>query len=107
MALGDIGKHFPDTSKEFENISSLILLDKVMQLWKKSSLTLTHADLTIICQKPKISPYTEQIKKNICRLLGLNENQVNVKATTEEGLGFTGNLQGIKAVALVSAVKMP
>lgn len=106
MAMGDIGKHFPDTSKEFENISSLILLDKVMELWKKSSLTLTHADLTIICQKPKISPYTEQIKKNICRLLGLSENQVNVKATTEEGLGFTGNLQGIKAVALVSAVKM-
>lgn len=106
MALGDIGKHFPDTSKEFENISSLILLDRVMELWKKSSLTLTHADLTVICQKPKISPYTEQIKKNICRLLGLSENQVNVKATTEEGLGFTGNLQGIKAVALVSAVKM-
>lgn len=106
MAMGDIGKHFPDSSSEFENISSLILLDKVMELWKKSSLTLTHADLTIICQKPKISPYTEQIKKNICRLLGLSENQVNVKATTEEGLGFTGNLQGIKAAALVSAVKM-
>lgn len=106
MAEGDIGKHFPDTSKEFENISSLILLDKVMELWKKTSLTLTHVDLTIICQKPKISPYTEQIKKNICRLLGLSENQVNVKATTEEGLGFTGNLQGIKAAALVSAVKM-
>lgn len=106
MAMGDIGKHFPDTSSEFENISSLILLDKVMELWKKSSLTLTHADLTVICQKPKISPYTEQIKKNICRLLGLSENQVNVKATTEEGLGFTGNLQGIKAVALVSAVKI-
>lgn len=106
MAMGDIGKHFPDTSSEFENISSLILLDNVMELWKKSSLTLTHADLTIICQKPKISPYTEQIKKNMCRLLGLSEKQVNVKATTEEGLGFTGNLQGIKAVALVSAVKM-
>ncbi len=106
MAAGDIGKHFPDTSKEFENISSLILLDKVMQLWNKTSLTLTHVDLTIICQKPKISTYTEQIKKNMCRLLGLSENQVNVKATTEEGLGFTGNLQGIKAVALVSAVKM-
>ncbi len=106
MALGDIGRHFPDTSKEFENISSLILLDKVMQMWNKSKLTLTHADLTIICQKPKIAPYTEQIKKNMCRLLGLTEEQINVKATTEEGLGFTGNLQGIKAVALVSAVKI-
>lgn len=106
MAAGDIGRHFPDTSSEFENISSLILLDKVMELWKKSALTLTHADVTVICQKPKISPYTEQIKKNICRLLSLSEDQVNVKASTEEGLGFTGNLQGIKAVALVSAVKM-
>lgn len=106
MAMGDIGKLFPDTSKEFKNISSLILLDKVTELWKKTSLTLTHVDLTVICQKPKISPYTEQIKKNICRLLGLAENQVNVKATTEEGLGFTGNLQGIKAAALVSAIKM-
>lgn len=106
MAKGDIGKHFPDTDKEFENISSLILLDRVMQLWNKTKLTLTHADLSIICQKPKISPYTEQIKKNMCRLLGLSDEQVNVKATTEEGLGFTGNLQGIKAVALVSAIKM-
>lgn len=105
MAEGDIGRHFPDTSKDFENISSLILLDKVMELWKQKNLALTHADLTVICQKPKILPYVGQIKKNICRLLGLSENQVNVKATTEEGLGFTGSLQGIKAVALVSAVK--
>lgn len=105
MAEGDIGRHFPDTKKEFENISSLILLDKVMELWKQKNLTLTHADLTVICQKPKILPYAAEIKKNICRLLGLSENQVNVKATTEEGLGFTGSLQGIKAVALVSAVR--
>lgn len=106
MAEGDIGKHFPDSSKEFENISSLILLDKVMEKWKQSKLQLSHVDLTVICQKPKISPYTVQIKKNICRLLSLSENQVNIKATTEEGLGFTGNSQGIKAVALVSAVKI-
>ena len=106
MGEGDIGRHFPDTSKEFDNISSLILLDKVMELWKQKDLVLTHADLTVICQKPKILPYAAQIKKNICRLLGLAEHQVNVKATTEEGLGFTGAVQGIKAVALVSAVKM-
>ncbi len=77
-----------------------------MDKWKQSKLLLSHVDLTVICQKPKISPYTAQIKKNICRLLSLSENQVNIKATTEEGLGFTGNLQGIKAVALVSAVKI-
>lgn len=105
MCEGDIGRHFPDTDKEFESISSLILLDKVMQMWKQKNLMLCHADLTLICQKPKISPYTDQIKKNMARLLGLAENQVNVKATTEEGLGFTGSLQGIKAVALVSAIK--
>lgn len=105
MAEGDIGKHFPDTDKNFENISSLILLDKVMDLWKQKNLVLTHADLTVICQKPKILPYVPQIKKNICRLLNLSENQVNIKATTEEGLGFTGAMQGIKAVALVSALK--
>lgn len=105
MADGDIGHYFPDTDKQYENISSLILLDKVMDKWKKSSLQLCHVDLTIICQKPKIAPYVLQIKKNMCRLLQLSETQVNVKATTEEGLGFTGQLQGIKAVALVSAIK--
>ncbi len=105
MADGDIGHYFPDTDKQYENISSLILLDKVLTKWKNSSLTLCHVDLTIICQKPKIAPYVSQIKKNMCRLLQLSESQVNVKATTEEGLGFTGQLQGIKAVALVSAIK--
>ena len=105
MADGDIGHYFPDTDKKYENISSLILLDKVLDKWKNSSLKLCHVDLTIICQKPKIAPYITQIKKNMCRILQLSDTQINVKATTEEGLGFTGQLQGIKAVALVSAIK--
>ncbi len=105
MCLGDIGTHFPDTDSKYQNISSSLLLDHVMGLWKKSNLTLCHVDLTVITQKPKISPFTKEITKNIARLLSICPSCVNTKATTEEKLGFTGEGKGIKAVALVSALK--
>ncbi len=105
LCLGDIGTLFPDTDPKYENISSLILLDKVMTIWKQHKLELCHVDLTVITQSPKISPHANEIKKNIARLLEVNLDMINVKATTEEKLGFTGQKLGIKAVALVSALK--
>ncbi len=102
---GDIGKHFPDNDPNFDNVSSAILLDKVLTLLMKNDklITLTHVDITIIAQEPRISPYTAQIHKTLANLLSLPMDKVNIKATTEEKLGFTGELKGIKAVALVSA----
>jgi 2-C-methyl-D-erythritol 4-phosphate cytidylyltransferase/2-C-methyl-D-erythritol 2,4-cyclodiphosphate synthase len=72
---------------------------------QKENLVLTHIDLTIVAQVPKLAPYKEQIKKNIAGLTGLRPDQINVKATTEEGLGFTGSKKGIKAIAVVTAIK--
>lgn len=103
-AAGDIGKHFPDSSANFDNIDSAILLDEVLRMAQQAGLRLVHADLTIITQKPRITPHRDAIRANIARLLGLPGGSVNVKATTEEGLGFTGAGEGIKAVALVTAL---
>jgi len=103
--LGDIGLHFPDTCKDYENISSAVLLEKVLQLIGQAEITPIQLDLTIICQIPKIKPHRDAIQKNISRLLRLNKKYVNIKATTEEGLGFTGAKEGIKAVAIITALR--
>ncbi len=103
IGAGDIGQHFPDSDAQYDNISSAILLDKVLDLLKSKPIELLHVDITIIAQEPKISPYTIQIKKAIAQLLSLELDMVNIKATTEEKLGFTGQVQGIKVVSLVSA----
>lgn len=95
--LGDIGQHFPDTDNKFENISSVILLDKVVSLLQDENIVIRHVDATIIAQKPRLSSYRQEIRTNLARLLSLEEQHVNIKATTEEGLGFTGRLEGIKA----------
>lgn len=105
MGDGDIGEHFPDSSAEFDNISSGVLLNEVLDKFLQRGYTLTHVDLTIIAQVPRLVPWKTQIKKNICRLLKLEQHQVNVKATTEEKLGFTGEKKGIKAVATVTALR--
>ena len=104
-SLGDIGQHFPDASAEFENISSAVLLARVQDMLHAAQVRITHTDVTIITQIPKISPHREAIRRNVARLLGLDIAFVNVKATTEEGLGFTGAKEGIKALAQVSAVR--
>lgn len=100
--LGDIGHFFPDTDPAYANADSALLLKKV--LCETAALTILHVDCTIITQQPKIAPQREAIRANIARLLGLNLSQVNVKATTEEGLGFTGAKEGIKAVVLVTTL---
>ena len=104
-AAGDIGQHFPDTSDAFENADSAILLDDVLRTARSAGLRLVHADLTIITQKPKIAPLRKAIGTRVAALLGLDAACVNVKATTEEGLGFTGAGEGIKAVAVVTALR--
>lgn len=105
MGGGDIGEHFPDTAAEFDNIESGILLNEVYDRLLRQGIMVTHVDVTVIAQVPKVSPWKPHIRKNLCRLLKLAPEQVNVKATTEEKLGFTGEKKGIKAVATVTAIR--
>ena len=98
--LGDIGKHFPDTDNEYKGISSLRLLSYVGKLIEKQLYVIGNIDGTIIAQKPKMAPYIEQMRANVAETLKLDISQVNIKATTEEGLGFTGNGEGISAQAV-------
>ncbi|MGI6095587.1 MAG: 2-C-methyl-D-erythritol 2,4-cyclodiphosphate synthase [Lachnospiraceae bacterium] len=99
-ALRDIGRHFPDTDAQYKDISSMKLLEKVGQLVEQEMYVINNIDATIIAQKPKLLPYIDTMVKNVAEALHLEENQVNIKATTEEGLGFTGNLEGISAQAI-------
>lgn len=105
--LGDIGQHFPDTDATYENISSAVLLDQVLERLRQTGVRLVQVDVTIIAQTPKVAPHRAAIARNLARLLSLAPHCVNVKATTEEGLGFTGAKEGIKAVALVTALRTP
>ena len=105
LGLGDIGEHFPDNDDRFENISSGILLSEVMDKARSQGLAITHVDLTVIAQTPRLAPHKAAIRGNVARLLELGDHQVNVKATTEEHLGFTGRKEGIKAVAVVTATR--
>ena len=99
-ALGDIGRHFPDNSDDFKNISSLILLDKVFHLLKDKGYTTINIDATVIAQRPKLASHIEDMRKNIANALQCDVGQINIKATTEEGLGFTGTGEGIAAQAV-------
>lgn len=100
LALGDIGKHFPDTDPTFLNADSMILLKKVMTLAKEQGYSVGNVDATVIAQAPKLAPYISQMRKNIANVLNCGIERVNVKATTEEHLGFTGAGQGIAAHAV-------
>ncbi|KGN02325.1 2-C-methyl-D-erythritol 2,4-cyclodiphosphate synthase [Clostridium novyi A str. 4570] len=99
-ALGDIGKHFPDTDNKYKGISSMVLLKEVGKLLNENSYEIINIDATIIAQKPKMAPYIKDMIKNIASALCINENQVNIKATTEEGLGFTGEGLGISSQSI-------
>ena len=99
-ALGDIGTHFPDTDERYRGISSVRLLAYVDQLLEENGYSVGNIDATIIAQRPKMAPYIPKIRENIANTLGLELNQVNIKATTEEGLGFTGSGEGISAQAV-------
>lgn len=105
LGQGDIGELFPDSDAAFDNIDSGILLSEVLDRIRMAEIIVTHVDLTLIAQIPRLSPWKDAIKKNVASLMHLPSESVGVKATTEEGLGFTGQKKGIKAVALVSAYK--
>jgi 2-C-methyl-D-erythritol 2,4-cyclodiphosphate synthase len=96
----DIGYHFPDSDDKYKDISSLVLLGHVKDILDSHGATVSNVDATIIMQRPKISPFIPKIKENIASALGIPESDVNVKATTEEGLGFTGNGEGVAAHAV-------
>ncbi|MBO5322286.1 MAG: 2-C-methyl-D-erythritol 2,4-cyclodiphosphate synthase [Clostridia bacterium] len=99
-ALGDIGKHFPDTDPKFKGADSRVLLRECISLIKLKGFKVSNIDATVIAQKPKLAPFIEQMVKNIASDCEIEISEVNVKATTEEGLGFTGNLEGISAHAV-------
>lgn len=100
-ALGDIGKHFPDTDPAYKGISSLKLLTEVGKLLEENLYVIGNIDATIIAQRPKMAPHREAMRENIAQALGISVNQVSIKATTEEGLGFTGSGEGISSQAIV------
>ena len=99
-ALGDIGKHFPDTDERYKGADSLKLLSAVAALLKEENYRIINVDATIMAQKPKMSPYIMQMRENIAAALQTDINNISVKATTEEGLGFTGREEGISASAV-------
>jgi len=101
-ALGDIGKHFPDTDNAFKGISSIELLEEAGRLVFKAGYTINNIDATIIAQKPKMLPHIEYMRKNISKALCIDINKINIKATTEEGLGFTGEMLGISSQSIAS-----
>ena len=101
-ALGDIGKHFPDTDPQSKGISSLKLLEHVGKLVEDKLYVIGNIDATIIAQRPKMAPHIETMRENVANVLHIDIDQVNIKATTEEGLGFTGSGEGISAQAIAS-----
>lgn len=98
---GDIGKHFPDTDNQYKGVSSIKLLEKVNHLLKLKKTSIHNIDATIIAQRPKMAPYIQNMKENIAEVLQISIHQINIKATTEEKLGFTGSEQGISSQAVV------
>ena len=99
-ALGDIGKLFPDNDPEYEGADSLVLLEKVYLRLGKEGFRIVNIDATVLCQAPKLRPHIDEMRKNIARACSLSVSAVSVKATTEEGLGFTGKGEGIAAHAV-------
>ena len=105
LCLGDLGKHFPDTDEKYRGISSLEILSAIHDMAEKESATIVHIDSTIVAQEPQLSPYIEKMRENIADVLKISKDQVSVKATTTEGLGFTGKKEGISAYAVVLVEK--
>ena len=99
-ALGDIGQHFPDTDPAYEGASSIELLKKVGELLQERGYVIENIDATIIAQKPKMAPHIPQMRTNMAKAMGIEESQLNIKATTEEKLGFTGREEGIASQAI-------
>jgi len=104
-ALGDIGKHFPDTDDKFKGADSRKLLAEVARLVREKGYTVGNVDATIVAQAPKLAPHIEKMTENIAKVLGVERDAVNVKATTEERLGFTGSGEGMSAYAVAGIEK--
>lgn len=104
-ALGDIGRHFPDTDEAYKGISSMVLLKHVKDLLQKKGYTANNIDATIVAQKPKLAGFIEAMNQNIAKVLDIDLDCVNVKATTTEGLGFAGTQEGIASYAVVGIKK--
>lgn len=103
-ALGDIGKHFPDTDPAYKGISSIRLLEHVGRLLEDHNYVVGNIDATIIAQRPKMAPHIPKMRANVAKALGIEESQINIKATTEEGLGFTGTGEGISSQAICALI---
>lgn len=106
LALGDIGQHFPDNDNQYKNIDSSLLLEKVASLIKDRGYKVVNLDSIIVLQKPKVKPYIESMREKISKILDLDKEQVSVKATTEEKLGFTGDESGVKSYCVVLLQKI-
>lgn len=106
LGLGDIGKHFPDTSMAYKDISSLVLLDRVKKTMFEEGYIIGNLDATVIAQRPKLSTYIDEMRENIAHHLGCDVAHVNIKATTTEKLGFVGQEQGMSSQAVVLLVKV-
>ena len=104
-ALGDIGKHFPDTAAEFEGISSIILLEKTAEILKDGGFNVNNIDATVAAQMPKLAPYIDEMRQNIAKALSISVSMVSVKATTTEKLGFEGRGDGISAYAVCTVLQ--
>ena len=101
LSMGDIGQHFPDTDKKYKDISSMKILEVVSGLVEEFSYMLHNADITVVAQNPKLAPYLEEMTKNLAAAIGTDEDNINIKATTTEGMGFEGREEGISAYAVV------
>ena len=98
--LDDIGKHFPDTDPKYKGISSILLLKHVGELIRENGYTIGNIDATVVAQRPKLRPYIDEMRKNMAEALGIEVKDINVKATTEEGMGFTGEGMGMSSTAI-------
>lgn len=105
LALGDIGKHFPDTDDKYKDVDSLKLLSYVCELVSKNSYRIGNIDSTILCQRPKLAPYIQPMRENIAKVCRVDTSNISIKATTEEKLGFTGEGLGISAHAVCILMK--
>lgn len=101
LGAGDIGRHFPDTDEQYRGADSLKLLERVMGLLKAKGMKLVNADITVVCQRPKLAPYLETMQKNLAAVCETTVGQVNIKATTTEKMGYTGRGEGITTHAVV------
>ncbi|HCX64726.1 MAG TPA: 2-C-methyl-D-erythritol 2,4-cyclodiphosphate synthase, partial [Eubacteriaceae bacterium] len=101
LALGDIGRHFPDTDHRYKGVNSLFLLDKVYLLMEEKGYRIGNLDVTVIAQQPKLAPYIDEMRRKVSDVLRVSVEEVNIKATTEEHLGFSGREEGIRAHSVV------